>query len=1614
MKKLFIILCFLSITVYSNIYIDSINVTNYPNIEANYYKFNNRPFNLDSIFLFEQSDLVENAVYTKLSKQSKNINAYFMVDVSSSMKKNSSKVQDIIKSFINDMNNEDSLGLITYNQNSFVNTFKTNNQDKLNTSLSLLSYYGSSNLNELFFNSPLSVQNIFTQNEDYILITDKQSSGDYNRIKEFFDENNIKLHIIYLSSNKNLIYQNMVNGYYLDNNKFNNRHLLLSSYLKSFLKNLEYYKINWTTNLCSDIIKGNIVQSPLYDYDFEYRHSNLENSILSILPKQHSIKTFNLNNEILFSTDLKAILKDINILSIKSSNPEFKIKSNINTIFKDATTKLIIGITPLENKYYSTNITLSTECDNYIIPIELGEYSYIEKQVNLNVLNGNNFYCGDTVNFEILGLSPSEMISIDYKYQNEWYNIIENINSNSLKWRVPELNEGDIDFRIRFKETDYKQFNIKDFTIKTDKSTLIKSSPDNSFIAYTTTDNKLNNLKIENLEDFGIIASSLNNTNLLSWSKNNSQIAVIRNNNNVPLIFDPQSSNIPISLDPVPENIVSVDWNYLSNQIAFGTEQGNIFFYNDLGNDKKFTTKISTSNSSIDILSFNPTKNLLVSVDALNNVKLTNLSNLDNIFSINTFNTKVQRITWSNSGDSIFIADNNNLHIYKLNLFQGNYSVSKESDLISPTPFDDIEYDFENDLYYFKNSNKLSICDISLNLNEEFEINSSFNSTYDLNKNYLITNELSRKLIIRDLSKYKDYNFSNDILYLNRLKIIDKQLNLKDIQLPDICVNIPIDTLITNYLYNNNIKNIIIDSISVSNNKNVTINLSNNILLSKQNTDLNITIANKDLGEYNHIIHLFSNKDTFSFNLKYNVINDEIEKLTSYIDLGIINFNSSQTFTKNILHNFSNESIKVTDIKIIKPNENISLIVKDSVIEADEIYSIDFDFSPKDLEYSQVLIQIYTENACSPFDFIIFGEGVSPAISVNYNYNLDSVICDSDNFKEVKITNFGMGNLNILDISSTNNQFKITNNNNIISGDDLVFTFEYIGTDVGEIIDTINFTTNSIYNSSNTFQYIVKGYKFNSEINFTSRLNFKNLEKNKELNSEFKVFNNGSIKEYIDFKSISNNNLFEILAITNKELNANDSTNVFVKFKGGADNLLYEEDFVLIDYCGESKTITLSVDLRDAKPLLNSISFIDFGEIYCNNVSKDTTIEIKNIGGADLIINKIDIKGEDKNNFELLDWSGNETIRSDESIFLTISYNPLQIQEDNAYLEIQTNSELNNGISIITLLGIFRNSKIESKLNEISFINVESNISHSQTFSIINNGNIIENLKLTIDDNIFEVSPNLINNLGTNEEKIITINFLGGPPDAIYDAALNIDALCNNISIPIKATVKGTNYFELSSDNITAKTGDIVNLPIYFSNPENLVINGSFEFETELVVDKNIITSIEKNSYIENNKRIIPLLFTVNDMNDKLLDNIKIKVTLGNNNYSDIEFRDSKIIGDDRYYFEFEPSKLSIDNICIEGGNRFVEGADLFNLNTPYPNPTNDFINISYSLIEDTFTNLKIVDILGNEVLNIIDNEVIAHSNTLNIDTRKYAVGTYYIILSTSNNQITRRFTIIR
>lgn len=99
------------------------------------------------------------------------------------------------------------------------------------------------------------------------------------------------------------------------------------------------------------------------------------------------------------------------------------------------------------------------------------------------------------------------------------------------------------------------------------------------------------------------------------------------------------------------------------------------------------------------------------------------------------------------------------------------------------------------------------------------------------------------------------------------------------------------------------------------------------------------------------------------------------------------------------------------------------------------------------------------------------------------------------------------------------------------------------------------------------------------------------------------------------------------------------------------------------------------------------------------------------------------------------------------------------------------------------------------------------------------------------------------------------------------------------------------------------------------------------------------------------------------------------------------------------------------------GINQISSNVEDFNLSQNYPNPFNPSTKINFSIPKTDFVNLKVYDILGNEVSNLVDNR------QLNVGTYEYefntsglnlSSGVYYYKLTTSEFVQVRKMMLIK
>jgi hypothetical protein len=85
-----------------------------------------------------------------------------------------------------------------------------------------------------------------------------------------------------------------------------------------------------------------------------------------------------------------------------------------------------------------------------------------------------------------------------------------------------------------------------------------------------------------------------------------------------------------------------------------------------------------------------------------------------------------------------------------------------------------------------------------------------------------------------------------------------------------------------------------------------------------------------------------------------------------------------------------------------------------------------------------------------------------------------------------------------------------------------------------------------------------------------------------------------------------------------------------------------------------------------------------------------------------------------------------------------------------------------------------------------------------------------------------------------------------------------------------------------------------------------------------------------------------------------------------------------------------------------------------FILEQNYPNPFNPTTSIKFSIPKTAFVTLKIYDVLGNEVINVVENNLSAGEYVKTVDFSKLSSGIYYYTLKAGDFTSTRKMMFVK
>ncbi|MBI5403014.1 MAG: T9SS type A sorting domain-containing protein [Ignavibacteriae bacterium] len=102
------------------------------------------------------------------------------------------------------------------------------------------------------------------------------------------------------------------------------------------------------------------------------------------------------------------------------------------------------------------------------------------------------------------------------------------------------------------------------------------------------------------------------------------------------------------------------------------------------------------------------------------------------------------------------------------------------------------------------------------------------------------------------------------------------------------------------------------------------------------------------------------------------------------------------------------------------------------------------------------------------------------------------------------------------------------------------------------------------------------------------------------------------------------------------------------------------------------------------------------------------------------------------------------------------------------------------------------------------------------------------------------------------------------------------------------------------------------------------------------------------------------------------------------------------------------------DNISLIGSNTNSTPTS-FALNQNYPNPFNPTTTIDFSIAKASFVTLKVYDVLGNEVMTLINNELKSANNySYTADFSKLSSGVYYYSIKAGDFTSTKKLMLIK
>lgn len=453
----------------------------------------------------------------------------------------------------------------------------------------------------------------------------------------------------------------------------------------------------------------------------------------------------------------------------------------------------------------------------------------------------------------------------------------------------------------------------------------------------------------------------------------------------------------------------------------------------------------------------------------------------------------------------------------------------------------------------------------------------------------------------------------------------------------------------------------------------------------------------------------------------------------------------------------------------------------------------------------------------------------------------------------------------------------------------------------------------------------------------------------------------------------------------------------------------------------------LQIDTSDCVFSISKLNVIakdiKFPTIPYNNVY-DTIVNgfIVNKMKFPVAVKSYRLSGINPEDFEIIDKNAPFTLNGIDSNTLEIRFKPTGIGSREADLEIYlpgnmikaklTGSSFDQGLQV--LYPIIDYKKVEiGDYKDTLFVAIKNRSPREIKIQSIKN--IGPDL---IHFNIISGSDSLV--LRPNETHSLNIRYT---PESIGRTNGMIETKHNAEGPPLLISLFGQGILPrvdtatVLIEDISGKPGEIITLPIKLSNiSSNGLSNSIIGFTGELSFNSTLLEPLDGNYGIDivNGTRKIKVNLNSTFSSDSIIGTVKFKVGLGNDTTTSLKVESLRPLGKGKLLLNKKDGLFKLTGICYEGGTRLIETEGRISLAQNVPNPVSGITDISFEIIEKGLTKLYLIDVLGNTVLTIINQELKPNSYTIQLNSSDLPAGKLFYVLETPTQKLVKSMDIIK